>query len=562
VVVVMIALPEGIVGGVQRLGRRLGGRRHPRATPDVAPVAPHPGGRSAAGDVALETFGLTREFGGLAALRNVDLRVATGSIHALIGPNGSGKTTLVNVVTGIYEPTRGRVVLGRHELTGRAPHRCNRGGLARTFQTCQIWRRMSVLENVMVGAHATTPGGLFLSAVLPVWLRPWERRLRQRALGLLAFVGLAGRAHDPAGALPFADQRRLEIARALAAHPDLLILDEPAAGMHPGEVRELIELVRRVRDAGITVFLIEHHMEVVVELADRVTVLDFGQVIAEGTPAEITDDPMVVAAYLGEARPEPERPRVPATAAGGDPDGASPEPLLSLRNLHVQYGQAPALQRVDLEVRPGEIVAIVGANGAGKTTTLKAISGVSELLRSLSGEIVFMGERIERRPAHRIARMGLAHVPEGRRVFPESTVEENLLLGAYRRRDADVRSDLDAVYDRFPILANRKNQPAGLLSGGEQQMLAIGRALAARPSFLLLDEPSLGLAPIIVDEVFGIVRDLADEKVTILVVEQMATRALGLADRAYILETGTVVAHGASADLARDPEIKAAYLGS
>jgi branched-chain amino acid transport system permease protein len=375
-------------------------------------------------------------------------------------------------------------------------------------------------------------------------------------------VGLAARAHDLAGALPFADQRRLEIARALAARPDLLILDEPAAGMHPGEVRALIELVQRVKEAGITVFLIEHHMEVVVELADRVTVLDFGQIIAEGTPAEVTDHPMVIAAYLGEARPEPERRPVPATVAGDGRRDGSPEPLLSLRDVHVQYGQAPALRRVDLEVRPGEIVAIIGANGAGKTTTLKTISGVSELLRSVHGEIVFMGERIERRPAHRIARMGLAHVPEGRRVFPESTVEENLLLGAYRRRDVEVRSDLDAVYDRFPVLADRRDQPAGLLSGGEQQMLAIGRALAARPTFLLLDEPSLGLAPIIVDEVFGIVRDLADEQVTILVVEQMATRALGLADRAYILETGAVVAHGPSAELARDPEIKAAYLGS
>ena len=175
--------------------------------------------------------------------------------------------------------------------------------------------------------------------------------------------------------------------------------------------------------------------------------------------------------------------------------------------------------------------------------------------------ITFFGERIERRTAFRISRMGLAHVPEGRRIFPESTVDENLLLGAYCRRDTAVRADIDAVYDRFPRLANRRGQPAGLLSGGEQQMLAIGRALASRPRFLLLDEPSLGLAPVIVDEVFEIVRGLADEGVTILIVEQMATRALALADRAYILETGRVVAEGPAASLAKDPEVRAAYLG-
>jgi branched-chain amino acid transport system ATP-binding protein len=235
--------------------------------------------------------------------------------------------------------------------------------------------------------------------------------------------------------------------------------------------------------------------------------------------------------------------------------------MLRLCDVGVEYGSAAALVDLNLEVREGEIVSIVGANGAGKSTTLKTISGVSELLRSMHGQITFLGERIERRPAHRIAGMGLVHVPEGRRIFAESTVDENLLLGAYRRRDAGVRADLDAIYDRFPRLAGRRDQPAGLLSGGEQQMLAIGRALVARPRFLLLDEPSLGLAPMIVDEVFDIVRGLAAENVTVLIVEQMATRALALADRAYILETGKIVAEGPAAALADDPEVRAAYLG-
>jgi ABC-type branched-subunit amino acid transport system ATPase component len=237
-------------------------------------------------------------------------------------------------------------------------------------------------------------------------------------------------------------------------------------------------------------------------------------------------------------------------------------PLLSVRSLSVRYGAAQALQSVDLDVYEGEIVTVIGGNGAGKSTTLKTISGVGEMLKHVEGSITFQGTEIRRKPAYRIARMGMAHVPEGRRVFPESTVEENLLLGAYRRRDAEIGADVDAIYTRFPILAERRRQQAGLMSGGEQQMLAIGRGLMAKPSFLLLDEPSLGLAPLIVEQVFAAIRQLKAEGLTILLVEQLATKALAVADRAYILETGSVVTSGPAAELARDPKVRAAYLGT
>jgi branched-chain amino acid transport system ATP-binding protein len=237
--------------------------------------------------------------------------------------------------------------------------------------------------------------------------------------------------------------------------------------------------------------------------------------------------------------------------------------LLSVRDLRVRYGGATALAGVSFDVEEGEVVSIIGANGAGKSTTLKAVSGVQETGKRVSGEIVFAGTRIERRPSHRIARMGVVHVPEGRRVFPRSTVEENLLLGAYRRRrEADPAAETAAVYERFPVLGERRRQPAGLLSGGEQQLLALGRALMARPRLLLLDEPSLGLAPMRVAEVFGIVQGLAAEGVTILLVEQLATKALAVADRAYVLEAGVVRRSGPAAELAADPDVRSAYLGA
>jgi branched-chain amino acid transport system ATP-binding protein len=238
--------------------------------------------------------------------------------------------------------------------------------------------------------------------------------------------------------------------------------------------------------------------------------------------------------------------------------------VLQVRDLRVYSGAARALDGVSFEVNAGEVVTIIGGNGAGKSTTLKTISGVSELLKTVEGEVTFLGKRVEHSPAHRLARMGMAHVPEGRRVFGQSSVEDNLLLGGYcRRKDRRAfAADLDAIYERFPVLGERRTQPSGLLSGGEQQMLAIGRALMARPQFLLLDEPSLGLAPLLVTEVFRIIRELAAEGTTILLVEQMANQALAIADRAYVLETGTITAEGPAATVRDDPRVKAAYLGA
>jgi branched-chain amino acid transport system ATP-binding protein len=238
--------------------------------------------------------------------------------------------------------------------------------------------------------------------------------------------------------------------------------------------------------------------------------------------------------------------------------------LLSVRDLRVYYGAARALHGISFDVHEGEVVTIIGGNGAGKSTTLKTVSGVSELLKTVEGEVTFSGKRVEHQPAHRLARMGMAHVPEGRRVFPASSVEDNLLLGGYCRRKQrrSFGTDLDAIYERFPVLGERRTQAAGLLSGGEQQMLAIGRALMARPTFLLLDEPSLGLAPLLVTEVFRIIRQLADEGTTILLVEQMANQALSVADRAYVLESGSITAEGAAAEVREDPRVKAAYLGA
>ncbi len=240
--------------------------------------------------------------------------------------------------------------------------------------------------------------------------------------------------------------------------------------------------------------------------------------------------------------------------------GPATKPLLEVRNLQVNYGVITALQGITLTVNQGEIVTLIGANGAGKTTTLRTISG---LLRSRGGEILYEGESIANLPAHHLPRLGLAHVPEGRMVFANLTVQENLRMGAYLVRDKKVIHDgLDYVYSLFPRLKERLGQLAGTLSGGEQQMLAIGRALMSRPKFLMLDEPSLGIAPILVQKIFEkIVEINRQQGITILLVEQNANLALEVASHGYVLETGTILLDDASARLRENPKVKSAYLG-
>lgn len=234
------------------------------------------------------------------------------------------------------------------------------------------------------------------------------------------------------------------------------------------------------------------------------------------------------------------------------------EIILELQEINVSYGGIEALKKVNLTIKKGEVVTLVGANGAGKTTTLKAIS---KMLNPQSGNIIYQGRNINRRQGHEMLKLGLAHCPEGRRILAKQTVFDNLMLGAYVRGDKNIKTDISQQFDLFPRLAQRRNQLAGTLSGGEQQMLAIARALMSRPKLLLLDEPSLGLAPAIVKEIFTIIQNLRTTGVTILLVEQNANLALKIADRGYVLEAGSIILTGAASDLIKDEKVKQAYLG-
>ena len=232
--------------------------------------------------------------------------------------------------------------------------------------------------------------------------------------------------------------------------------------------------------------------------------------------------------------------------------------MLEVSDLHVSYGSIEAIKGISLTIEPGQVVTLIGANGAGKTTTLRTLSG---LLHPTKGSVVFEGDRLDNVPAHEVVRRGIAHSPEGRRIFPLMTVEENLELGGYSRKGESLAKDIDSVFQRFPRLEERRSQKAGTLSGGEQQMLAIGRALMSRPRLLMLDEPSMGLSPIMIQLIFETIAELRDTGTTILLVEQNASAALGLADVGYVLETGKVVLTGTGQELLADERVRKAYLG-
>jgi branched-chain amino acid transport system ATP-binding protein len=513
----------------------------------------------------LKVRGLNLDFGGLRALDAVDLDVGGGTITGLIGPNGAGKTSLLNCICRFYHPRRGEILFAGTNLLRRPAHDLPRLGVARTFQHIELFGSMTVLENVLVGAHTESRPGMVGEALALPPARRAARRQRQLALETLDLLDLEQVANQPALSLPLGLQKRVGIARALACRPKLLLLDEPAGGLSPGEKQELAGLFGSLRDRlGLTILLIEHDMDLVMRLCNTITVLDFGKRIAVGSPAEVQSDPAVVAAYLGVAS-EDAGEKADAT---GQPAPAAPSraasstraerPLLEVRGLRVVYGRVVAVEDFSLRIAEGQAVAILGANGAGKSSTLRAIGG---LRRPQGGQVLLDGERIERRSAAELVDRGLCVVPDTKELFPRFSVAENLRMGAHRRLGHDFSARRDEVLRLFPALRHRLDSPAWTLSGGEQQMLALGRALLASPRLLLLDEPSLGLAPLMVESIFEALATIVSQGTALLLVEQSTARALKLADYAYVLRTGRLALEGPSAGLLHDPRVIDLYLG-
>ncbi|CAB3834696.1 Vitamin B12 import ATP-binding protein BtuD [Achromobacter deleyi] len=486
-------------------------------------------------------------FGGVRAVQDVSFNVAPAAVTALIGPNGAGKSTVINMLSGYYTPTAGTVTLGQDSLAALPAYRVARSGIARTYQTSQLFDTLSVEDNVALGLLRGRLGGLLAQR------RYLAADARERARALLAFCGYEGALDTPAADLPHVDRRLVEIARALATDADVLLMDEPAAGLSREDKARLAGLLRRIAEAGAGVLLVEHDMALVMGVSNHIVAIDAGRELAQGTPTQIQQSAAVRQAYLGDDAAR----RAPAARPASTSAGIAPE-VLGVGSLTTGYGANPVLHGIDLQVRQGEMVALLGANGAGKSTLMRTLAG---LHRPAQGGMHLQGQELNGLTADRIVARGLVLVPEGRQVFPDLSVLDNIRLGAFLH-PADRDARVEEMLTRFPRLRERLHQRAGLLSGGEQQMLAIARGLMSKPVILLLDEPSLGLAPKIIDELFEALDRLRAESMTILLVDQMAALALSLADRAYVLESGRVAAQGTAQEIAADGALARAYLGA
>ena len=524
---------------------------------------------------ALVVEAVSVRFGGLQALDGVDLQVAAGEIHGLIGPNGAGKTTLFNVIAGLQRPTGGTVRLGVHDITRTKPHRRSRLGLGRTFQRLELFGTLTARENVQMAAEVQR--GKLASGRTP----------SEEATAQLERVGLLSIADEPTDSLPTGLARLVEMARALACSPDLLLLDEPSSGLNAEETHALGQVLVQLAGDGMGILLVEHDMELVMSICDRVDVLDNGMVICRGDPDSVRADPLVQQAYLGgEADPDPadrgapvvtglpaspngSAPTATGTPAGpvldasgppGDPGTGTPPapPALSVHDIRAGYGRIEVLHGISLQVDTGSALALLGPNGAGKSTLLKVIAGQ---LAPTTGTVEFSGRSMGRNASESLARTGVCMIPEGRSVFPNLTVRENLLMYTYRRQGLKASSIEEKAFARFPVLGVRHKQLAGTLSGGEQRMLAMARALTTDPEILFLDELSMGLAPLIVEELYGVVDQLVkQERLTIVMVEQFVQTALSIADHAVIMVNGQLVRSGSPAAIRA--EVVGAYLGS
>ncbi len=483
--------------------------------------------------VVLEVRDLSKRFGGIVAAEGLNMTLRKGTITALVGPNGAGKTTVFNLLTGFIEPDRGSVKLNGFELIDRTPDLVARRGMVRTFQDVRLFQRLSCLQNVQMAIQGQPGERLWPLFVHPRRVREAEKQTTQRAMEALEFVGMQAFAGVAAGELSYGQTKLISLARALASDAEVLLLDEPASGIDTQWVDTMLGLIEALREQGRTICIVEHNLHVVGRLADHTYFMEVGQITAEGTIDELTSSQRLAEAYFGTAD-------MPVDDAETEVVEDGVVPVLQVRDLQAGYGRKQVVFDVDLEVGSGEIVTVLGHNGSGKSTTIKTVLG---LFPSMGGEVTFLGRDVTNVDASDNVKAGMALIPSERFVFPDLNVLDNLLLGGANEPDPVRRKErMEQVYRLFPVLQERTQQIAGTLSGGQQRMLSLGLLLMAGPKLLMLDEPSLGLAPIVVQQIFDSVRSLArEENLSVLLLEQNVGQALRVTDRVYVMRAGRII---------------------
>jgi branched-chain amino acid transport system ATP-binding protein len=538
--------PNGLVGVAARLmapfrpkapdlDAAMSARRVEAPTP-VPPEFIRPG---TADGAVLVAEGLQKSFGGVRAVREVSFAVADRSLHALIGPNGAGKTTAFNLLSGMFTPDQGRVVLDGRQIGGLEPYAITRAGLGRSFQITNLFPGLSIEENIRLAVQSRHAARF----------SPWRSahdiaEINAETATLIRWMGLAGIEQAEAGALSYGGQRLVDMGLALATRPRVLLLDEPLAGLAAAERQRVGDLIKRL-STDIPVLLVEHDIDRVFQIADRVTVMNEGEVLVDGGVEDARSDERVQAVYLGSG--------AHAVAAKPRASAAEDAVLLSLDAVNTYYGKSHILRDVSLELHKGEVMALLGRNGAGKSTLLKTVMGIAP---PASGRVTLAGEELAGLSAEMAARRGVGFVPQGRGLFAGMSVQENLGLGRLKRlTGAGTHWEEERVLAFFPRLKTRWKVEADRLSGGEQQMVAVARALMGDTRVLLLDEPFEGLSPAISEELFEAFDKLRHE-VSIILVDHHLDLALALSDRTVALERGSVTWSGESRMLRDDQELR------
>ncbi len=511
----------------------------------------------------LRTENLVKSFDGVVANDGISFSVETGACHGLIGPNGSGKTTLFDLIHGVYQPDAGRVWFDGEDVTADKPDRLARKGLARTFQLVAPFEGLTVKQNLLGGYGCGTAGRIPAAKT-------------DRAASILAELGLEHVADHKASDISGGQRRLLELGRALMLEPDCILLDEPTAGVNPTIQSRLLNHLETLNAQGTTLVIIEHDLAVVDALADHITVLDQGRIIAEGALADLKNDPTVREAYLGESKNVPSDLQAttgsvesPAAAPGRNRSaaptdrsdqasgGSEPNRLVGT-DIVTGYGNQTVLDGVSIRSHDG-VTCVLGPNGSGKSTLLAALAGVLEVW---DGTITFGGTEITGLNAHDRVDAGIAMVPQEEELFGSLSVRENLLLGGATVSDqTTVRHRLESVLDTFPPLERSRSEAARSLSGGQQVMLGVARAMMTEPAVYLLDEPLSGLSPVAVESVMGVIEALSERGSQVILVEQQVRDALDLADHAYILAQGRIEFDGRPRDLSDEDELVDLYLG-
>jgi sulfate-transporting ATPase len=532
-VVVVVRAPDGIA---RRLTARVGARLRPiNDGPSAQESAPLASTMAPVRPARLGVRDLAVSFGGVRAVDGLSLEVGPGDIVGLIGPNGAGKTTTIDAITGFTPTTGGSIQLDGRAIGTWSPRRRAHAGLARTFQSLELFDSLTVRDNLRIAAD-TRAWWRFATDLI----RPGRPTLDDDMMALVDAFGLNADLDRAVEELPLGRRRLVAMARALASRPSIVLLDEPAAGLDQHERAELADVIRTVAKVwACGVLVVEHDINLIFSLCERVEVLDFGRPIASGTAAAVRDTPVVVTAYLGVDEPAASDTRTRRQ----QPDGAA---IITARAVSVGHRDVPALRGLDLEIHPGRVTALLGPNGAGKTTTILTVAGHQAALK---GELTWRGDP-RRRAIHQRVADGAAIVLDDRSILAGLTVAQNLRLAGV---------DPDRVVEIFPELQALIARRAGLLSGGEQQMVSLGRALASDPEVLLVDELSLGLAPQVVARLFTAIRAAADRGVAVLLVEQQATAVLRFADHVIVVGRGSVQLAGSVDDIA-ECAVLGAYL--